>query len=78
LVRDYGITDDAGRDILKQALESRDLAEELRLAIAATGVQVADRFGQLKSNPMLPALRDAKNTYLQAMKLLHLDLNIEG
>jgi hypothetical protein len=40
----------------------------------ADGEAVTDRFGQIRQHPLIPAERDAKSSFLSAMRSLNLDL----
>ena len=42
--------------------------------IAKDGTTSTDRFGQLKAHPLLPTERDSRAAMLQALKLLHFDI----
>ena len=74
LLEEYSIDDAAGLNILRTGLEAFDRAAAARKAIELEGLQVKDRFGQLKPHPLLPAERDARSQWLMAVKALNLDL----
>ena len=42
--------------------------------IAKDGTTSTDRFGQLKAHPLLPTERDSRAPMLQALKLLHFEI----
>ena len=74
ILREYEISDGAGLAILKTALESFDRMNEAREIISKEGLQVCDRFGQLKAHPLLVIERDSRSQFLAALKQLNLDL----
>ena len=74
LLAEYGISDDGGRLLLQTALESFDRMRGCQDAVTNDGVQVKDRFGQLKPHPLLATERDARAQMLAALKALNLDV----
>lgn len=70
----YGIDDDAGILILTTALEAHDRMKQAKSILDADGLTVIDKFGQVKSHPLIPAERDARAAMLSALKQLNLDL----
>jgi phage terminase small subunit len=74
LTTEYSLDDAAGLRILRSALESLDRAEAAREAIARDGLLIKDRWGQDKVNPLCAVERDARSSFLHAMKALSLDL----
>lgn len=62
--------DVVARPILQTFLESRDRRDEARLAIAAEGAYVKDRFGQLKPHPALAVERDSAGVEIRAWRAL--------
>jgi P27 family predicted phage terminase small subunit len=76
IVTDFAIDDRAGLLLLTQAAEAWDRARDCRQAIERDGVTVRDRFDQVRPHPLLPAERDARAAFLQAVKHLHLDIAI--
>lgn len=73
IATDFSITDRAGLLLLQQAAESWDRAALCREAIATDGATIKDKFGQLKPHPLLSTERDAKSSFLNALKHLSLD-----
>ncbi len=75
LVSDYGLTgDDAALMILKTALESRDRADQAQTILNKEGLTVEDRTRGLKAHPLVAVERNARAACLQAMKMLHFDI----
>lgn len=74
LVAAYSISDDAGLTILEAGLRSYDRAEAARKAIDADGMLRADKFGIDKPHPLIPAERDHRAAWLNAIKMLNFDL----
>ncbi|NQT14227.1 MAG: hypothetical protein HQ582_15840 [Planctomycetes bacterium] len=72
--REWEITDPAARLILEESLRALDRVRQLQRKLKSTGVAVTDRFGQLKSNPLLASERDARAQLLAGLKALNLDL----
>jgi P27 family predicted phage terminase small subunit len=58
-------------DTACRALQQDHAAEAL---VAKEGLVTADRFGQQKAHPAVAVARDAKSTFLRAMKQLGLDV----
>lgn len=71
---EYEIEDDTGKLLLQTAMEAFDRTVNCRTLIDADGEIVNDRFGQMKSHPLLAAERDARSQLLNALKSLNLDL----
>lgn len=71
---EYDIGDEAGLLLLQTGLEAFDRMRNCQAAIKRDGQMVRDRFGQMKSHPLLPAERDARSQMLAALKALNLDL----
>ena len=74
LVSAYGIADEGGFEILRTGLEAHDRMRGVQRQIAADGATFTDRFGQVKSHPLLSVERDSRAQYLAALKALNLDL----
>jgi phage terminase small subunit len=74
LVAEHEFGDVASLALLKTALESHQRARLSREQIDEEGATVGDRFGQLKSHPLLAAERDARSSFIGALKALNLDL----
>jgi len=67
--------DDSGLLILASALESFDLMRKAQAILVREGIQVKDRFDQIKQHPAVTTERDARAAYLRALKALHLDFS---
>ena len=74
IVDDYSISDAAGLKILRVACESFDRVQAARQAIDTAGMLLLDKFGQSKINPLLATERDARSSFLAALKALNLDV----
>jgi P27 family predicted phage terminase small subunit len=74
LLNEYSIEDEAGLLILTTAMEAFDRMREAQAIIKKEGMQVADRFGQMKAHPLTVTERDSRSAMMQAMKSLNLDL----
>ena len=61
------------RAVLVKALEAWERAEQARLLIAANGLLVTSRLGELRAHPAVAIERDARHAFLVAMKQLGLD-----
>ena len=62
--------------ILTKALEALDRTEQARDAIAASGILIRSRLGEVKPNPAIAIERDSRAQFLAGIKALGLD--IEG
>lgn len=74
LINEYEIEDEAGLLLLQTAMEAFDRMREAQTIIKVEGMQVADRFGQMKAHPLTTVERDARSAMMQAVKSLNLDL----
>lgn len=74
LTGEYQLDDQAGIVILTQALEAFDRVRGCQARIAEDGETIVDRFGQIKSHPLLATERDSRAAMLNALKALNLDL----
>ena len=74
LLEEYAIDDEAGLLTLLIAMEAFDRMREAQALVGQEGATILDRFGQLKSNPMLVVERDSRGQMLQALRSLNLDL----
>jgi P27 family predicted phage terminase small subunit len=74
LTEDYDIVDEAGFLLLQTGLEAFDRMRGAQDVIRREGLQVADRFGQMKAHPLLTVERDSRAQMLMALKALNLDL----
>jgi P27 family predicted phage terminase small subunit len=71
---EYGIDDEAGLLLLQTALEAFDRMRAAQKVIKKEGMQVKDRFDQLKAHPLLTIERDSRAAMITALKNLNLDL----
>lgn len=74
IASEFDIGSDHGPLLLQTALESFDRMRGCQARIEQDGVVLADRFGQLKSHPLLAAERDSRAQMLSALKQLGLDI----
>ena len=74
LLNEYSIEDEAGLLLIQTAMEAFDRMREAQSIIKTEGMQVADRFGQMKAHPLTTVERDARSAMMQAIKSLNLDL----
>jgi phage terminase small subunit len=75
LAADGGLDDPGRLLVLRTCLEAWDVMVKCQAHIDVDGLQVPDRFGQLKPHPLLPALRDSRAAVQNGLKILgvHLD-----
>jgi hypothetical protein len=79
LVHEYAFDDDpAALALLRTALEAHGRARQCRETIDKVGITTTDRFGQIRPNGLLQAERDARNSFLSAMRMMHLDVPTDG
>jgi len=62
--------------LLVKALEAADRADQARDVIAASGILIKSRLGEVKPNPAIAIERDSRAAFLAGIKALGLD--IEG
>lgn len=74
IINEYEISDEAGFLILQTSLEAFDRMRDAQRILKKEGVQVADRFGQLKAHPLLTTERDSRAQFMQGLKALNLDI----
>jgi phage terminase small subunit len=67
--------DPAALTILHTACLARQQDHAAEALVAKEGLVVVDRFGQAKAHPAVAVARDAKSTFLRAMKQLGLDIS---
>ncbi len=72
ILRDFA-PDDAGLKVLQAACEAFDAAQGAREAVAADGLTVRDRFGQVRAHPLLAEERRQRESYVRAVIALGLD-----
>jgi P27 family predicted phage terminase small subunit len=71
---EFDLDDEAARFLLESALRSFDRMTEAAALVAKHGIVVADKFGQLKSNPATTVERDSRAAMHAAFKALNLDI----
>jgi P27 family predicted phage terminase small subunit len=71
---EYSIEDAGGLAILQAGLEAFDTMRRCQKIIGREGMQLPDRFGQMKAHPLLTVERDSRAQMLGALKQLNLDL----
>lgn len=74
LQNEYEIGDEAGFLLLTTAMEAGDRMREATAIIKKEGLQLPDRFGQMKAHPLTTVERDSRAAMLAALKALNLDL----
>ena len=74
LVQDFDLDDEPGLLLLKTTLESYDRSNSARATIDKEGMQVVDRFGQVRPHPLLTVERDARSQFMLGLKSLNFDL----
>ena len=72
LAKEFGIRDTEGRALLRIVAESFDSMKEAQRLIDQHGAVTVDRFGQLRGNPACAILRDARSSYMRALRDLNL------
>jgi len=58
--------------VLRHGLESLERLREVQVVIAKEGLQIPDRFKQLKAHPLLTIERDCRQLFIRAMRQLGL------
>jgi len=74
LQTEYGIRDAAGLAVLEQAARSFERAEEARRLLDRAGCVVKDRWGQTKVHPAAAVERDARASFLAALRQLGVEI----
>ena len=74
LIDQYAIDDDYGLLLLQTALEAFDRMREAQAVVSEEGLQVTDRYGQIKSHPACTIEKDSRSQMLASFKALNLDL----
>ena len=72
----YAITDPAGVLILQTACESFDLMRLAQKSVHKFGVVTTDERNRPKANPACSVERDARAAFLQAIRLLKIDIPV--
>ncbi|MRR56373.1 MAG: hypothetical protein EG822_18050 [Deltaproteobacteria bacterium] len=76
LQEEYGIDDAAGLQLLNIFTHAFDRAKDCKAAIDKEGLQVADRFGVMKSHCLTTVERDARGQMMTALKALNIDVEV--
>lgn len=74
LISEYDITDYGGLLYIKSFVDAYSLELDATDQVEKDGISYQDRFGQPKSHPLLPTIRDSRAQKLAALKSLNLDL----
>jgi P27 family predicted phage terminase small subunit len=74
LHHEFDLEDEAACFLLESALRSFDRMTEAAALVEKHGIVVADKFGQLKSNPATTVERDSRAAMHAAFKQLNLDV----
>jgi P27 family predicted phage terminase small subunit len=74
LTSEHEFTDAASLALLRVALEAHGRARECRETIEKDGQTFRDRFNQIRLHPLIAAERDARASFISAVKALNLDL----
>ena len=73
-VTSHRFEDSPSLTLLTTTLEAHARMRRCREQIDKDGEAVTDRWGQIKSHPLLSAERDARSSFLAGLRALHLDL----
>jgi phage terminase small subunit len=74
LQAEYGIRDQGGLLLLRQAAESFQRANEAAAILKAEGLVKADKYGQSKPHPAVVIERDSRKNLLAFLRALNLDV----
>ena len=74
LHREFDLNDEAASFLLESALRSFDRMTQAAALVEKHGIVIADKFGQLKSNPATTVERDSRAAMHAAFKALNLDV----
>ena len=74
LMDEYDLSDQGGLLLLQTAMEAHDRMKQCQQIIKKEGLQLADRFGQMKAHPLTTVERDSCSAMMQAIKSINLDL----
>ena len=78
VVRQWRIVDEPGLSLVLTACQCLDEMRESQAVIAKEGAIVLDKFKQPKLHPATQRLKEARAHWLQAVKMLNLDLESLG
>jgi P27 family predicted phage terminase small subunit len=74
LIKEYDFQDAGGLQLLEIYCRAFDRAQECRKQIDIDGMQVKDRFGQLKAHSLLTAEKESRAIMLSALRQMNLDV----
>ena len=74
ILKEYDISDEAGKAILDTAMEAFDAMHKAQEVVDVQGLTVAGDRGQIKAHPLLAVIRDSRAQFLMALKHLNLDI----
>ena len=74
IMTEYDIKDAGGLIILQSFADAYTAELNAQDQVDREGLTFEDRFGQVKANPLLPVIRDARAQKLAALKMLNLDI----
>ncbi len=74
LTNEHAFEDTASLALLKTALEAHQRSRQCRETVDKDGQTFRDRFGQIRLHPLISAERDARASFIAALKAISLDL----
>jgi hypothetical protein len=74
ILAEFELTDAPGLAVLAAGLEAFDRLRACQAVIARDGASFTDRFGQIRSHPLLATERDSRAAFLAALKQLRLEV----
>ncbi|MDZ7699500.1 MAG: P27 family phage terminase small subunit [Deltaproteobacteria bacterium] len=74
ILEQFDISDQAGLEILEQAIQSYIRMEQAREIVDKDGLTYTNRFNEIREHPSLNTERKARSQFLQALKQLSLDI----
>lgn len=74
LVKEYQITDAAGLMLLRRACEAIDRLRRAQKLIKQDGEVISDKKGSVKAHPAIKIEETAHKQFVEALKMLNLDL----
>jgi P27 family predicted phage terminase small subunit len=70
---EYSISDAPGLALLEAACSAYARLREAQAILDREGLQITDRFGQLRPHPLIQAERDSRSQLIQSLKALNFD-----
>jgi P27 family predicted phage terminase small subunit len=70
---EYSISDSPGLALLEEACSAYSRLRECQEILDREGLQIQDRFGQLRPHVLIQAERDSRSQLIQALKALNFD-----